>query len=94
MLKIHQNVEKIRTATGISLNEVCMKLPILAVDLDGAVQRSKRSPAGQDTAQIDEWGDFKDGFDDLRSKTDEVDFDAIAKYFFHLRSTFRLDVKR
>lgn len=81
MLRIHRKVEKIRTVSGISLQGVCMKLPILSVDIDGAVQRSKRNAdsGDQDRPNTDEWGDFIGSFDDLTIDNDESELDAIAK---------------
>jgi hypothetical protein len=77
MLRIHRNVEKIRTESRISLQDVCLKLPILSVDIDGAVQRSKRnSDSGQlDNTDNDEWGNFFGSFGD----NEETELDAIAK---------------
>jgi len=45
MFEIHKNIEKASTAEGITWNDVCMKLPIVSVDIDNSVKRevSKRS---------------------------------------------------
>ena len=50
MFQIHKNVEKASTVEGTTWNDVCMKLPIVSVDIDKSVlekssnrQVSKRS---------------------------------------------------
>ncbi len=43
MFQIHKNVEKASTVDGTTWNDVCMKLPIVNVDIDGSVEKvSKR----------------------------------------------------
>ena len=78
MYRLHQNVEKIETAEGKRWEDVCMKLPIVYIDLEADKSRDKRDASASaskkrnPSKENDEsWGSFFDDFDNFAPKEEE-----------------------
>jgi hypothetical protein len=86
MYKVHKKVEQVQTAEGKYWNDVCMRLPIVKVDIDGSVAEktekqkvdenriSKRSVGEKEDDES--WDDFFGDF----SMDDEDELERKAKY--------------
>jgi hypothetical protein len=86
MYKVHKKVEQDQTAEGKYWNDVCMRLPIVKVDIDGSVadktgkqkvddnRISKRNVGEKESDES--WDDFFGDF----SMDDEDELERKAKY--------------
>ena len=82
MYRIHKNVENIQTAEGKRWEDVCMKLPIVHIDLESDKNRdkrdvsaassaSKKSKTSKENVDKESWGSFFNDFDDFAPNEEE-----------------------